>query len=747
MINLQSSAELAGAQQEDHGKTAIDIDELPSIQRQIEELLVCGEREEALKLAIDSSEWALAMLIGCVCGQKEYQEVVRKFAAQSLPVDSPLHMISMMYSNQARGSILADSLLSQSISHNALISVVKEPNNASEASSLSVRTQRLQLSKSRIESADYEKSDEPTTSVWQEKLIALLANKGSDWKELFASFGYRTQLKSDLGNLAASHFVYLCGGIYPSNPVSKSAAIGDATTQGEAISRLRKKYIGNYTLLGCDISSSRHKSVADCVSVLGLRLTEILEWILSRRLLMLESTSQSSATNSSISKSLTGLFGWGDSSQSSFSSTKTVAETNQAELHSLKEELVRVRIVLAPLKIRFAFTLLDFGLFDSALKYVVEVRQLIADVASQAVSAASKIILHLQSQIVLAFIVCLLGKNGSAARSVNVSKRPGDKAGAAKIPTKAFNEHFTRAVDELYDRLKGGASTAVLSNPTNSMHSTSNSEIPPRQSNGTNETTPSASQTQYPSTASGSAWGLAISSTVMSALSTTNLKDFVDGNAVDAHHGASRTAQVSNPSASYAYGASAVNTTPACGGAMSNNTTGDLHQQSSGAWFIGSTSPPESTGSSMPPSMYNQQSQGTGSFEGGGFSSSGFFATNELKDSLSMGYSQSQAIQQGPDGGRQHTDSATTVRVEEKHKDTKSTNSSSAPASSGGLVKSVRKGLLNWLYPDAVDTSENMGNSLEAYFDKATGKWVFPGEVIICLLLKTLVAPLLRYHC
>ncbi len=41
----------------------------------------------------------------------------------------------------------------------------------------------------------------------------------------------------------------------------------------------------------------------------------------------------------------------------------------------------------------------------------------------------------------------------------------------------------------------------------------------------------------------------------------------------------------------------------------------------------------------------------------------------------------------------------------------------------------VRKGLLGWLYPDAKDTSENMGKQLEAYFDKATGKWVFPGEV------------------
>ena len=41
----------------------------------------------------------------------------------------------------------------------------------------------------------------------------------------------------------------------------------------------------------------------------------------------------------------------------------------------------------------------------------------------------------------------------------------------------------------------------------------------------------------------------------------------------------------------------------------------------------------------------------------------------------------------------------------------------------------VRKNLLNWLYPDAHDANENMGGAMEAYYDKATGKWVIPGEV------------------
>jgi hypothetical protein len=45
-----------------------------------------------------------------------------------------------------------------------------------------------------------------------------------------------------------------------------------------------------------------------------------------------------------------------------------------------------------------------------------------------------------------------------------------------------------------------------------------------------------------------------------------------------------------------------------------------------------------------------------------------------------------------------------------------------------GIVGSVRRGLLGWFYPNAHDASENLGNKLEAYYDKSTKKWVFPGE-------------------
>ena len=46
----------------------------------------------------------------------------------------------------------------------------------------------------------------------------------------------------------------------------------------------------------------------------------------------------------------------------------------------------------------------------------------------------------------------------------------------------------------------------------------------------------------------------------------------------------------------------------------------------------------------------------------------------------------------------------------------------------GSIIRRMRKGLLGWLYPDAHDGTDNLGNKLEAYFDKSSGRWVFPDE-------------------
>ena len=72
----------------------------------VECLLLAGRRDEAVSVASSSGDWALALLIASNCGQDKYQEVCRAYAAATLPQNSPLHLASMVFSNQANALLL-----------------------------------------------------------------------------------------------------------------------------------------------------------------------------------------------------------------------------------------------------------------------------------------------------------------------------------------------------------------------------------------------------------------------------------------------------------------------------------------------------------------------------------------------------------------------------------------------------------------------------------------------------------------
>ena len=100
--------------------------------------------------------------------------------------------------------------------------------------------------------------------------------------------------------------------------------------------------------------------------------------------------------------------------------------------------------------------------------------------------------------------------------------------------------------------------------------------------------------------------------------------------------------------------------------------------------------------------------------------------------------------QAGPESYAQNTNANTNIPTKTNNLDnTGNTNtntdtnttspSSHTPSKSSKenvIVASVRSSIASWLYPDAKTVSEdNLGGENEAYFDKTTGKWVFPGEV------------------
>ena len=56
------------------------------------------------------------------------------------------------------------------------------------------------------------------------------------------------------------------------------------------------------------------------------------------------------------------------------------------------------------------------------------------------------------------------------------------------------------------------------------------------------------------------------------------------------------------------------------------------------------------------------------------------------------------------------------------------TLSNTLHAHTTGVVGTMRKSLLGWLYPNATDGTDNLGQEMEAYYDEVNQKWMFPGE-------------------
>lgn len=73
---------------------------------EIEGLLIRGQREQALALALENHDWPLALLISPVVSQEKYQEVARKYSMTHFLPSSPLNFAALMYSSQ--GSVFLE---------------------------------------------------------------------------------------------------------------------------------------------------------------------------------------------------------------------------------------------------------------------------------------------------------------------------------------------------------------------------------------------------------------------------------------------------------------------------------------------------------------------------------------------------------------------------------------------------------------------------------------------------------------
>lgn len=624
------------------------------------------------------------MLVGSICGPEQYQSVVIKYADRHFPSHSPMYLISLLISNQAEKTFINKDSLNTTMIHSQSID---NPNSISLGSNKSLSVQ----------------------SLWRRNLAAIIANKSSDWNKLVCSIG--DKLLHESHDIMAAHFSYMCGGILPSAPGGKSKA-------------------GRYALLGCDSTKPRHRALSDCISVSSLRMTEVYEWTIinsnkKTKLLQQQKKQAASDASSSLSGMFAGMLG---------GNKVVVPESSQDDKFIgdvvSDEEIMCMKIALCPLKVRFATTIADLGYLNEAASYALEAKALVQ--------------------------LC----NAPTQPPKKNNNLPGIKQDNSR---KSFGKSFVTALDEFIDRL----------------------QIPVKQVN-------SAGGNQANVKESGGMWGVG---SLLNAMTSNNLKDFVDGlstnNATNTTptHGQTTIKLSIKPSLSpqtisyipskqgdydnnpfggpsldhrQANGSQSPMNDPCSGNNNNNqqqfNSTNNNQQQqysnyqntSKGQYpsNIDQFSPQQNLFPSsnnlnqFPPSNQDQFLQKSNQFlpNQGQFNSPKVdqFPSNN-NNTQNQGYFNSSSInninQLNPNNNNNnnhnHSSPNPVAPLQAKNKPVVKLSNIAPVEEATGIASKVRKGLLSYLYPDAHDTTENMGKEMKAYFDKSTGKWVFPDEVLL----------------
>jgi hypothetical protein len=131
---------------------------------------------------------------------------------------------------------------------------------------------------------------------------------------------------------------------------------------------------GKYTLVGCLPSKAAASAVGDALSIMGLRMSEIIEWSVCRGAGGKGSGLSGSKSSPSLS-SFTSLLGLGTSSKPPSGAKQAQQPAGAAgQSHVSMERVLRMRGALCAPKLRFAMWLADLGLTDAALAYACDVR-------------------------------------------------------------------------------------------------------------------------------------------------------------------------------------------------------------------------------------------------------------------------------------------------------------------------------------------------------------------------------------
>jgi hypothetical protein len=625
----------------------------------IENLLTLGQREEAIDIAIQKKLWPLAFLISSISGAQVYQRTVQQYVNSTIIGGTPLHILSLIYSNQ--------------------VSLLKSPIAQSASNSLSMH------------------------SAWRRILAGWLTNKGHDWEQVGRILGDR--IHQDEHDVMACDIFYICAKCLPSLPLPRSNFHDPKVSQR-----------GKYNLLG-SLPLHEYCSLIDPYALSSLRMTEIFEYALNLGAVQKDS----SASNASASTgTLSGWFGFGGGSSATVAATAatTTADAPQYDYIST-EQLTQMKATLCFSKIRFAFLLADLGYYALAMKYAVYVKEVAVMLETRAAAPTVK--------------TTALQRSTSNNQQQQQSSSSHHHEGI-----RPFKKKFVQDVDDFIDRLH------VLEGKVKSSSSFDASS-------------------QQSSSADSSKWGI---SSFVNVLSSSTLKELVDGShAPDVQHGSSASKPgpaMPNPTPPQFIPQKPQNLPPTIPGTDTNaSTVKPLYAQPTGHPPVPMAVAPSQPMSvpymnpNPPPSVpfmnqndpkfpRSQSASNITSSTPAQASSYTVFQSQSAKapeqyprHPASSSHMQPQPQQQPPQQPQQQPPQQHFQRQEVNDKKAAAADAQQPPASpsagqaaaSSGLFGKIKKNIVSWLHPDAHSADENLGDGLKAYFDKSTGRWVFPGEV------------------
>ena len=184
----------------------------------VESLLLKGKREEAVEVAIQGKQFAMALLIGSMCDRATFQHVTRKYAEDMLSNGSSLHTLSMLFSGQLQPP--SDSELDRAGGSGALWS------HAGDA----------------------------LLQSWKQNLAAVISNRILGWDRIVLSLGDRLM---ELGDVRAAHFCYLVCGCPVTSLLHPSSRM---------------------SLVGCDHLVPMDAAMMTPEGIAGFELSEAYEW-------------------------------------------------------------------------------------------------------------------------------------------------------------------------------------------------------------------------------------------------------------------------------------------------------------------------------------------------------------------------------------------------------------------------------------------------------------------------------------